>query len=134
MQVTYYEFHKEEVDAAMEGHKNRGSKRSLTHVPSRVENKEAFNILMVRGVLLSWKGHGGIWNCARLPTCLARLLSVLTITFPKSPPTSSVCLLCSRVEYSPSGADVMAQCHGCKMHARLRGFAEGCQELPLEQD
>lgn len=43
LQVTYYEFHKEEVDAAMEGHK----KHQLTHVPSRVENKEAFNILMV---------------------------------------------------------------------------------------
>ena len=53
VQVTYYEFQKDEVDAAMEGHKNRGSKRSLTHVPSRVENKEAFNILMVRGTLLS---------------------------------------------------------------------------------
>ena len=43
LQVTYYEFRKEEVDAAMEGHK----KHQLTHVPSRIENKEAFNILMV---------------------------------------------------------------------------------------
>ena len=45
LQVTYYEFRKEEVDAAMEGHKR--NQRSLTHVPSRIENKEAFNILMV---------------------------------------------------------------------------------------
>lgn len=44
-QVTYYEFRKEEVDAAMEGHKR--NQRSLSHVPSRIENKEAFNILMV---------------------------------------------------------------------------------------
>ncbi len=43
LQVTYYEFRKEEVDAALEGHK----KHQLTHVPSRIENKEAFNILMV---------------------------------------------------------------------------------------
>ena len=70
MQVTYYEFQKEEVDAAMEGHKNRGSKRSLTHVPSRVENKEAFNILMVRGTPFletSW----GVCDLRRLSTCLA---------------------------------------------------------------
>ncbi|CAL5224210.1 g6855 [Coccomyxa viridis] len=54
LKVTYYEFHKEEVDAAMEGHK----KHQLTHVPSRVENKEAFNILM-GGVLYvrPRKGH-----------------------------------------------------------------------------
>ena len=45
-QVTYYEFHREEVDQAMEHHKK--GQRSLSHVPSRVENKEAFNILMVR--------------------------------------------------------------------------------------
>ena len=44
-QVTYYEFHREEVDQAMEHHKK--GQRSLSHVPSRVENKEAFNILMV---------------------------------------------------------------------------------------
>ena len=50
LQVTYYEFQKEEVDAAMEGHKR--NQRSLTHVPSRVENKEAFNILMVSTHLL----------------------------------------------------------------------------------
>jgi len=50
LQVTYYEFHKEEVDAAMEGH--RKNQRSLSHVPSRVENKEAFNILMVSRSLL----------------------------------------------------------------------------------
>lgn len=49
MQVTYYEFQKEEVDAALEGH--RRGQRSLSHVPSRVENKEAFNILMVRSCL-----------------------------------------------------------------------------------
>jgi hypothetical protein len=67
VQVTYYEFQKEEVDAAMEGHKNRGSKRSLTHVPSRVENKEAFNILMVRGNLLSLKRHGVCVICAACP-------------------------------------------------------------------
>ena len=51
LQVTYYEFNKEEVDAAMEGHKKH--QRTLTHVPSRVENKEAFNILMVNMQLLS---------------------------------------------------------------------------------
>ena len=45
LQVTYYEFHREEVDQAMEHHKK--GQRSLSHVPSRVENKEAFNILMV---------------------------------------------------------------------------------------
>ncbi|CAK0785413.1 hypothetical protein CVIRNUC_008622 [Coccomyxa viridis] len=44
LKVTYYEFHREEVDQAMEHHKK--GQRSLSHVPSRVENKEAFNILM----------------------------------------------------------------------------------------
>lgn len=82
VQVTYYEFQKEELDAAMEGHKNRGSKRSLTHVPSRVENKEAFNILMVRGNLPSLKRHEVNVICSRLSTCLARLLPVMTSTFP----------------------------------------------------
>ena len=48
-QVTYYEFQREEVDEAMKHHKKGG--RSLSHVPSRVENKEAFNILMVSPVL-----------------------------------------------------------------------------------
>lgn len=43
--MTYYEFKKEEVDAAVEGQR---SGRRLTSVPSRVENKEAFNMLMVR--------------------------------------------------------------------------------------
>lgn len=80
VQVTYYEFQKDELDAAMEGHKNRGSKRSLTHVPSRVENKEAFNILMVRGNLLSLKCHEVDVICTRLPTCLARLLPVMPST------------------------------------------------------
>ena len=47
-QVTYYEVHREEVDQAMEHHKK--GQRSLSHVPSRVENKEAFNILMVRSL------------------------------------------------------------------------------------
>ncbi len=49
-QVTYYEFKKEEVDAAVEGQRTG---RRLTHVPSRVENKESFNMLMVRPPLPS---------------------------------------------------------------------------------
>ena len=62
-QVTYYEFHREEVDQAMEHHKK--GQRSLSHVPSRVVNKEAFNILMVsspcwpRCALLAGAGNRG---------------------------------------------------------------------------
>ena len=46
-QVTYYEFQREEVAEAMKHHKK--GQHSLSRVPSRVENKEAFNILMVSG-------------------------------------------------------------------------------------
>ena len=49
LQVTYYEFRREEVDEAMKHHKK--GQHSLSRVPSRVENKEAFNILMVSSAL-----------------------------------------------------------------------------------
>ena len=52
LQVTYYEFHREEVDQAMEHHKK--GQRSPSHVPSHVENKEAFNILMVSPLCTLW--------------------------------------------------------------------------------
>lgn len=48
MQVTYYEFKSEELEAAMQGQQEAGG---LQRVPSQVENKEAFNILMVRLLL-----------------------------------------------------------------------------------
>ncbi|BDA48413.1 Synaptotagmin-2 [Coccomyxa sp. Obi] len=44
LKVTYYEFKKEEVDAAMQGREE--GRNSPQRVPSRVENKDAFNILM----------------------------------------------------------------------------------------
>jgi hypothetical protein len=66
-QVTYYEFKKEEVDAAMEG-QQKG--RSLTHVPSSVENHDAFNILMAR----PHRSPEGSWP----PICvLSNLLNLL---------------------------------------------------------
>ncbi len=46
MQVTYYEFRKEEVEAAMEG--SQQGPGGPQHMPSQIQNKEAFNMLMVR--------------------------------------------------------------------------------------
>ena len=45
MQVAYYEFAKEEVDAALEG--QRQGQLGLMRVPSSVRNEGAFRILMV---------------------------------------------------------------------------------------
>ena len=48
--MTYYEFHKEEVDAALDHHEKGGaSGGNVAHeVAERVHNKDAFNMLMVR--------------------------------------------------------------------------------------
>ena len=50
LQATYYEFHKEEVDAALDHHqKGHPSGNEVAHdVADRIHNKDAFNILMVR--------------------------------------------------------------------------------------
>jgi hypothetical protein len=45
MQVAYYEFAKEEVDAALEG--QRQGQLGLMRVPSSIRNEGAFRILMV---------------------------------------------------------------------------------------
>lgn len=49
-QVTYYEFQKDEVDAALDHHQRGApSGHDVAHdVAERVHNKDAFNILMVR--------------------------------------------------------------------------------------
>ena len=49
-QVTYYEFQKEEVDAALDHHQkgHRPGNEVAHDVAERVHNKDAFNILMVR--------------------------------------------------------------------------------------
>ena len=44
--MTYYEFRKEELDAAMEGPQHGDG--GLSRVPSQNQNREAFNMLMVR--------------------------------------------------------------------------------------
>ncbi|EIE27751.1 hypothetical protein COCSUDRAFT_45975 [Coccomyxa subellipsoidea C-169] len=44
IKVTYYEFRKEEVEAAMEG--SQHGPGGPQHMPSQIQNKEAFNMLM----------------------------------------------------------------------------------------
>lgn len=60
VQVTYYEFKSEEMEAAMQGQQEPGG---LQHVPSQVENKEAFNILMVCLLL-----HVSCMTCPQQPS------------------------------------------------------------------
>ena len=51
-QATYYQFHKEEVDAALEHHQKGGGEETARQVAERVHNKEAFNMLMVRALTM----------------------------------------------------------------------------------
>ncbi len=49
-QVTYYEFQKDEVEAALDHHQkgHKPGNEVAQDVAERVHNKDAFNILMVR--------------------------------------------------------------------------------------
>ena len=70
-QVTYYESQKEEVDAALEGHQS-GWQASAEEIESRVHNREAFNMLMVRA-LVAGQGEPACLQMPPAPACMSAL-------------------------------------------------------------